>query len=718
MSLHTVAEITLDYLTPENKPDRERPEQGISAAQQAIAQASQSAAAQADLSANKLSVQEREAMGSHIEEAFLEVTRPLTPQIRANMVREAARGFRALYIDKAKGEERAAFVLSKLEQGGYDSYDRQFPFTRQLLADLQPTPPDLHLQVRHCLDPIPLDDPDRSLPKPRTEDLTPSQLQILKKDHEKQRAELREINFGVEPAKIIDGTNIGYLKLTAFVGPDFEETYQKIDEAMTRVKDATALIIDLRDNRGGSPHTVSRLASYLFDEKTVMNRVYQRSTDTTAEFCADPDQVFRFGQAKPVCILVGSGTMSAAEEFAYDLQARKRATVIGQKTWGGAHPIDTFVIDDHFYLVIPDREAKNPITDTNWETDGVVPDKVLPESEDACTKAVSLLSDHAVSIPPTPTGPIVLLLGQSSAGKSSILNELERTTPGALSAEQDAYQQWYDAEDIRRREPELYATMLKVFEPEGIAMSVCTFAGLQRVREESTQEEREAALRAVVTMRGKLFPRENSFFETRNKGRMDHIIDESLKRPLVGFDGCSDPREFMEHCSARGFAASVKVGLVYCPLKELARRVSVRNEKALSPGGNPLEVRAAIAPITQFAELYRPAQEGEQVLEVLNWTEVEQIFDTAFAETISFLEARRGGFGDIGDIDEYRIELINRHDQMKTDFMTSLGFVDASIQEMGITPRVQHFDFLFNTKEMSPSASAAVIQGSLMQEGK
>jgi energy-coupling factor transporter ATP-binding protein EcfA2 len=304
-------------------------------------------------------------------------------------------------------------------------------------------------------------------------------------------------------------------------------------------------------------------------------------------------------------------------------------------------------------------------------------------------------------------GRIVLLLGQSTAGKSSILNELERTVPGALSAEQDAYQFQYNAKAIQEREPELYATMLKIFEPKSIAKSAWGFAGLQRVREGSSEEERDAAVRAVMTMREKT--RAPSFKEREN-ARIDHIITESLTRPLVGFDGCSDPREFLEHCASRVFSASVKIGLVYCPFKELVTRVAIRNEKALGPGGDPLEVRAAIDPIMQFADLYRPAQRGEVVLEVLKRTEIEEIFDASFDETISFLSAHRGGFCDIGDIDEHRTDRLNHRDQLKEHFMASLGFTDNSIKEVGITPRAQNFDYLFNTKEMSPSASAKMIQ--------
>ena len=388
MSLRTITETTLDYLDSKSEVEKEPVEGAILVAQQAI---SQPVAAEKSLPPDKLTVEERETVGLYLEEIFLEAIRPLTPQIREKMVREAARGFRALYIDEAKGAEGADFILNKLEQGGYDCYDRQFPFTEQLIKDLQPAPRDEHLRIQHFFNLIPSDDPDRSLQDLKIEEMTPSQLQDFKKYSEEERSLMREINFGVASANILENTNIGYLKITAFTRPDFEETFQKIDEAMTKVKDATALVVDLRENNGGCPDTVARLASYFFDEKTILNRIYQRSTDTTTEFYAEPDQVFRFGEAKPVYILVGSKTCSAGEEFAYDLQARKRAVVIGQTTWGGAHPTRNFVIDDHFFLRIPNKKAKNPITDKNWETDGVIPDHKMAPTEDALTKAISLL---------------------------------------------------------------------------------------------------------------------------------------------------------------------------------------------------------------------------------------------------------------------------------------------------------------------------------------
>ena len=87
----------------------------------------------------------------------------------------------------------------------------------------------------------------------------------------------------------------------------------------------------------------------------------------------------RYGGRKPVLILAGPETASAGEDFAYTMQALKRATVIGERTWGGAHPASPHRIGAHFYAVIPSQRSISPITGTNWEGVGVTPDILAPD---------------------------------------------------------------------------------------------------------------------------------------------------------------------------------------------------------------------------------------------------------------------------------------------------------------------------------------------------
>jgi retinol-binding protein 3 len=73
---------------------------------------------------------------------------------------------------------------------------------------------------------------------------------------------------------------------------------------------------------------------------------------------------------KPVYVLTSNRTFSGAEEFAYNLQNLKRATIIGEVTGGGAHPVGGYPINAHIGMAIPVGRAINPISQTNWEASG------------------------------------------------------------------------------------------------------------------------------------------------------------------------------------------------------------------------------------------------------------------------------------------------------------------------------------------------------------
>jgi C-terminal processing protease CtpA/Prc len=89
-------------------------------------------------------------------------------------------------------------------------------------------------------------------------------------------------------------------------------------------------------------------------------------------------------------VLTSARTFSGAEEFTYNLKNLKRATIIGETTGGGAHPVAGHRIDEHFMIGVPFARAINPITHTNWEGVGVKPDIVVP-ADDALATAQKLL---------------------------------------------------------------------------------------------------------------------------------------------------------------------------------------------------------------------------------------------------------------------------------------------------------------------------------------
>jgi C-terminal processing protease CtpA/Prc len=69
----------------------------------------------------------------------------------------------------------------------------------------------------------------------------------------------------------------------------------------------------------------------------------------------------------------------------------KRATVIGERTWGGAHPSRPYRLGEHFFAVIPSKRSISPITHANWEGEGVKPD-VAAKVDDALANAKDLMA--------------------------------------------------------------------------------------------------------------------------------------------------------------------------------------------------------------------------------------------------------------------------------------------------------------------------------------
>ena len=106
-----------------------------------------------------------------------------------------------------------------------------------------------------------------------------------------------------------------------------------------------------------------------------MSGTYDRPTDKHTP-SATPVWVpgRRFGANKPVYVLISKETFSAAEAFAYDLQALKRATVVGEPSGGGAHPFVYRRLSEHYVLSLPEARSINPVTGKDWQGVGVIPD--------------------------------------------------------------------------------------------------------------------------------------------------------------------------------------------------------------------------------------------------------------------------------------------------------------------------------------------------------
>jgi C-terminal processing protease CtpA/Prc len=209
-------------------------------------------------------------------------------------------------------------------------------------------------------------------------------------DQARERKFLDGINCGFVRAEQLPG-NVGYIKFNMFADTDM--CAATASAAMTFVAGTRALIIDVRENGGGSPGMVAFVSSYLFDRRTHLNDLWTRRTGETKEFwTSDSVSGRRFGGTKPIYVLTSARTFSGAEEFTYNLKNLKRAIIVGETTGGGAHPVSGHRIDEHFMIGVPFARAINPITHTNWEGVGVKPDIIVP-AHDALETAQALLRE-------------------------------------------------------------------------------------------------------------------------------------------------------------------------------------------------------------------------------------------------------------------------------------------------------------------------------------
>jgi C-terminal processing protease CtpA/Prc len=146
-----------------------------------------------------------------------------------------------------------------------------------------------------------------------------------------------------------------------------------------------ALIVDVRGSPGGEPAGVANVIGHFVSTRTSTVRTQGGDTPTSERtFYAEP-RTPAFTD-KPLYVLVDGDTGSGAEEFAYDLQAMKRATLVGETTAGAATPGGYRPLAHGFVAFIPMQIVANTITGTNWEGVGVIPDITAP-SADALTRA-------------------------------------------------------------------------------------------------------------------------------------------------------------------------------------------------------------------------------------------------------------------------------------------------------------------------------------------
>lgn len=205
--------------------------------------------------------------------------------------------------------------------------------------------------------------------------------------------------------EILDN-GVGYMKITSFNGKTSEQFSQALNALVN--DGATSLVIDLRQNGGG---TISVL-------KPMLNRLIPAATVATAEYSGGVKKTLIETDSSEVvsmkmAILVDGGTASAAELFAVALKDECGAVLVGNQTFGKGVIQNTYELSDGSALsfstakIIPSKSE--PYDGVGLKPDyvtdlpsGTTPEYVSRESDTQLLKALEVLDSAGDTVPQNP----------------------------------------------------------------------------------------------------------------------------------------------------------------------------------------------------------------------------------------------------------------------------------------------------------------------------
>jgi hypothetical protein len=295
--------------------------------------------------------------------------------LRQKVVEGIASNLIEFYVDGPLAKQMGDAITAHLRAGDYDKITDGDALAARLHKDLDDISHDGHLRV----DFSPFKMPPKGPP--------------TAEDEARFHQQMERNNCAFDKVEILPN-NIGYIRFNGFMDPSF--CGPTVVAAMGFVAHTDALIFDIRNNGGGQPAMVTMIASFLFDRPTHLIDIYNRKENTTTQnwtlsYLPGPRLT-----KQPVFVLTSKRTFSGAEEFAFDLKNQKRATIVGETTGGGAHPVAPHTVADYFTVGVPFAKSLDPVTKTNWEGTGVAPD-VSVAADDALETAEKLAREKTQS---------------------------------------------------------------------------------------------------------------------------------------------------------------------------------------------------------------------------------------------------------------------------------------------------------------------------------
>jgi len=179
--------------------------------------------------------------------------------------------------------------------------------------------------------------------------------------------------------------SIGYIYISSFIndGPEIEgqEWGRVIDNIINSLANTKALVMDVRNNKGGDLYVMeyiaARFASESKDYMKARLKTGPGQNDLSSPIIYTIKSIKKasdgkYGYTKPIVLLTNRNTVSAAEWFTMALRTQSHVTHAGTPTCGAfSTRNDRYMVNGWFYSISPER-----VTDINgkfYEGLGIYP---------------------------------------------------------------------------------------------------------------------------------------------------------------------------------------------------------------------------------------------------------------------------------------------------------------------------------------------------------
>ncbi len=212
---------------------------------------------------------------------------------------------------------------------------------------------------------------------------------LIRRDGQQFTLEVLRDTVKIPEIEVTYNGNIAVVQLMQFGQITDDKFYDTMAEV--QAKNPKGIILDLRNNPGGFLHTAGVVLGTMLPKGTLFATV--KVNDGSAENDATDTEPVIHADV-PMVVLINKGSASAAELVAGALQDYKRATVVGETSFGKGSVQRNFTFDDGSSLKVTIAKWYTP-KDRGIDGQGIAPDIVVTQEpggrDDPLLKALEIL---------------------------------------------------------------------------------------------------------------------------------------------------------------------------------------------------------------------------------------------------------------------------------------------------------------------------------------